>query len=218
MVKRLTLIIVLLISRQILGQVDVSAEMGLNYFAASSFNDYINGNFAGAENQLSTFQSSVEFVGEADYTWNEHLQLGLEYALSIYSFNSGATGLGLYNVEFEFHKPSIVAYYLISGEGYKFKFGGGIGWRYVALNEKLPNYPTAGHDYTASGFGAVLKSVGFTALGKNLYAVISLRMRYDLPGEPVDAEGVKIKDNADETNVNLDSVSFGLSLGIAYSF
>ena len=98
MVKRLTLIIVLLISRQILGQVDVSAEMGLNYFAASSFNDYINGNFAGAENQLSTFQSSVEFIGEADYTWNERLQLGLEYALSIYSFNSGATGLALYNV------------------------------------------------------------------------------------------------------------------------
>ena len=196
-------------------QVDVSAGMGLNYFAAPSFTDYINANFAGAS-QLSTFQSSVEFLGEADYTLKKNYQVGLEYAMNIYSFNNNLGGLGYYDISYNLHKPTVVAYYVIPGEGYKFKFGGGAGVRILSLNEKLPNY-TNGEDYSSVGFGVVLKASGMTTLGGNLYALIDVELRYDFNGEPSDG-GKKIFDNTIQSNVNLNSLSTGLVLGVAYSF
>jgi hypothetical protein len=213
--KKILLILFLLSFGLTKAQVDFSAGMGLSYFAASSFRDYINANFA-YNNQLSSFQSSVIFLTEADYTVERNFQLGLEYAFNIYSYNNGLS-LGYYNVSMNLHKPSIVAYYLITGEGYKFKFGGGIGPRFVLLEEKLPNYADSRKYDSPTGVGAVLKAVGLTTLGGNLYALIEVEMRYDYNGEPT-FQGKKFFDNINQANVNLNLISVGLILGVAYSF
>ncbi len=196
-------------------QIDFSAGMGLSYFAASSFRDYVNANFAN-NNQLSSFQSSVIFLTEADYTVKENFQVGIEYAFNIYSYNNGLS-LGYYNVSMNLHKPSLVAYYLITGEGYKFKFGGGVGPRFVLLEEKLPNYADSRKYNSPMGIGAVVKAAGLTTLGGNLYALIDVEMRYDYNGEPT-FQGKKIFDDINQANVNLNSLSVGLILGVAYSF
>ncbi len=196
-------------------QIDVSAGMGLNYFAPPSFRDYVNTNYA-VGNELSSFQSSVIFIGEADYTLKKNLQMGVEYALNIFSYNNGLS-LGYYNVSVNFHKPSFLCYYLISGEGYKFKLGGGVGPRFFSFKEKLPNFSEEKNYDTPVGFGGVLKAKGLTTLGGNLYAVINVEMRYDFNGEP-SYDGEKIFDKVNNAYVNLNSLSVGLILGVTYSF
>ncbi len=213
--KKIFLLFLFLSFGQASAQIDLSGGMGLIYFAAPSFRDYVNTNYA-YSNPISSFQSSVIFTAEADYTVSEKLQVGFEYGMSIYSYNNGLA-LGYYNVSLNAHKPSLMAYYLITGEGYKFKFGGGIGLRFVSFEEKLPNYSESIQYDSPTGFGTVGKIIGFTSLGGNLYAVIQVEARYDFNGEP-SYQGQKLFDAVSKENVNLNTLSTGLILGIAYSF
>ena len=90
--------------------------MGINYGSASSLKDYLNANWYG---DLSTFSTSVEFMGEVTYSMSPNFELGVEYAMSIFSYSYRAQ----FNYDFTYnlHKPSLMMFYVIPGEGYKFK-------------------------------------------------------------------------------------------------
>ena len=133
----------------------------------------------------------------------------------IYSFNTNI-GLGVYDISYTHHKPSLLAYYVIPGKGFKIKLGGGAGYRIVTVSEKLP---TSGSriKYTSGGLGLLVKVKGDTAIGEKLYANIGLDLRFDLPGEP-ENNGKKMHNGALREDVNLNSLSVGISLGISYFF
>ncbi len=196
-------------------QVDLSAGMGINLTSHSSLKDYVNINFSSPGNEVKSFETEAEFFAEADYSISNQFDVGLEYALSIYSYTNFIF-LSTYDLSFVSHKPSILGYYVIKGKGYKFKFGGGIGIRYNQLSEQLPT-STIQKDYSTLGFGLLAKAVGITALGKNIFAFIGTDARLDFPGEP-ESSGKKIFNGALNENLNLNSVSIGLKLGITYSF
>jgi hypothetical protein len=59
--------------------------------------------------------------------------------------------------------------------------------------------------------------MGNTALGSNVYANITGDIRYDLNGTPKN-NGNAILNQGSNNNVNLNSLSVGLSLGITYIF
>lgn len=198
----------------LLAQLDLSAGMGINVSSKSSLKDYINVSFAYPGNEIQSFETEAEFFGEADYQVNEKYDVGLEYAVSIFSYNN-SLGLGVYEFSLVHHKPSLLGYYVIKGQGYKFKFGGGVGPRIAISTEKLPN-TTLGTDYSAVGWGMVLKTYGMTALGDHLFAYIGGDLRLDMPGVP-EGNGIKLHDNSINEDVNLNSISAGLKLGIVYS-
>ena len=193
-------------------QVDVSAGMGINFINSSSLKDYVNANFSG-DNNMSTFNTGVEFFAEADYTVSPNFQLGVEYAMELFSYNSNFTlGLGNYDISYTYHKPSLLAYYVLPGEGYKFKFGGGFGLRYVSVDEEI--FRTT--NYTSTGVGFLLRAQGHTALGGSFYANIGADARLDLPGEP-ENDGAPIGQTTGEA-VDLNSFSVGIKLGVSYFF
>lgn len=192
-------------------QIDVSAGMGLSFFSASDFNDYITST---QSTNLATFLSEVDFYGEGTYSLKKNFDLGLEYDYSIYSYSAPNSTGGLYEISFNQHKPTVVAYYVVPGEGYKFKFGGGIGVSYVTLTEKK----YAESNYSAFGLGFMLKAQGSTLLSDNLYVNIAGDIRYDLPGELSDSNNNKISNPVAGGNLNLNSISFGLKLGVSYFF
>ncbi len=195
-------------------QWDLSLSMGLDLKYAPSYRDYVNYTFAPVGDKLSSFTTAVNFSGEAGYLISENFQMGIEYTLQIDSYNSSAGPGGIYEISYLLHRPSLLVYYVIPGKGYKIKLGGGVGYRYVALEEKI----ITSTDYSASGVGFVIKAEGNTQLGKNIFALIGLNFRYDLVGEPESSNGKKIYNPGNKENINMNSLNVGINLGITYTF
>ncbi|MDQ7818263.1 MAG: hypothetical protein RDU14_14650 [Melioribacteraceae bacterium] len=209
--KKYLAIIFLIPLLQINAQWDFSASMGLDFKYASSYRDYINSNFPSA-NKLKSFNSSINFTGEAGYRTSQFFQLGFEYSLVIDSYSTLIGAGGIYDISYLMHRPSIVSYYVLAGEGYKFKFGGGLGLRFVSLKEDI--FTEA--KYNATGIGFLLKSEANTLLGENLFVLLGLDLRYDLPGDLSSDGNKRILNFANGENVNLNTISIGIKVGITY--
>lgn len=213
--KKIIMILAVL-AFNISAQVDVSAGMGVGFINSPSFTDYINYYFAPADDGLPSFGTALELFAEADFDVDENYQIGVEYGHQIFSYNVNSYKAGYYDVSYIHFKPSVVGYYLIKGYGYKFKFGGGIGPRFVSMEEQLGN-SISKDEYSATGVGFLLKVMGHTLLSDKLYAVIAGDIRYDMPGELADGDR-KIRNISLNENVNVNSFSIGLKIGISYFF
>lgn len=211
--KKYVLVLVLsVLLSPLYAQIDVSGGMGINFVSQSSMKDYINSEWgAQSGNKIGTFTTSVEFFGEVVYSFNPAFQLGLEYANGLYSYNTSFSGIS-YDISYNLHKPSVVAYYVIPGMGYKFRIGGGLGARIGSITEKI----NLERDYSAAGWGLLGRLEGNTSLGGNVYAYIAGDIRYDLPGDIKDGD-TYLGENTGET-VNLNQLAFGIKLGISYFF
>jgi len=202
--KKYLLVLLLFGFSNVFAQFDLGAGMGLAFFSSSDLKDYINGSFANPANELKTFNSSADFFVELGYNVDKNYQIAIEYNFNIFSFNS-PLGTGVYNLSVDRHKPSIIGYYVIPGAGYKFKFGAGIGLRFLQAEETI--YGPV--NYSTSGIGFLLKTQGDTKLSNDFYALIAGELRYDLPGDIKTFTG---------TTVGFNSISVGLKLGVTYYF
>jgi hypothetical protein len=196
-------------------QVDVCGGMGINLASTTSLNDYINS--INRTSLVSTFNSNIEFFGEVGYNYSKSMIIGLDYAFSIYSYTNSYSDIGNYKISYNQHSPTVMAYYVVRGDGYKFKFGGGLGLRYVLLKETLQLSTTA-KDYSTLGFGILLKAEGNTAVSKYVYATIAVTLRLDYPGVPKSNGNSLSYSPASIQNVNVNAVSGGVRLGLLYTF
>jgi len=154
---------------------------------------------------MPSFNTSADFFIELGYNLSNDYQISAEYTYNIFSYNSNFTS-GRYDLQLVQYKPSILAYYVVGGHGYKFKLGGGIGARIAQVDEEL--YGTI-EEYSTTGLGILLKVQGDTKLGGNFYALISGEVRYDLPGEIKTLTG---------GTFNINSFGVALKLGTVYYF
>jgi hypothetical protein len=190
--------------------------MGINFESTPSLKDYLNFNYSTAvNNQIATFNTAINFSGEGDFRAAKNYELGIELAYLYNSFNFSPNG-GRYQLSYGVLMPTIVNYYVIDGLGYNFKFGGGLGLRFASINE-LKEFTQNSNNYSSVGFGILLRALGNTALGSNVYANITGDIRYDLNGTPKN-NGNPIQNKIADSNVNLNSLSVGLNLGITYIF
>lgn len=213
--KFLSIALLLLFSTGIKAQIDVAGGMGISFVNNSSLKDYININFAAGDN-ISTFYSTVEGFAEVDYLVNKNFQIGLDYSYQYYSYNTSYGGIGQYKLSYANHKPSLVAYYVISGDGYKFKFGGGVGPRFLDLDETLPS-TISSTEYSKTGFGLLGRIQAHTLLSGNVYANVGMDARYDSVGEPEDSNGNILGQLSNEV-VDLNSLSISIRVGVSYFF
>ncbi len=196
-------------------QYSVRAGMGISFNNAPSLIDYINQNFASAGQQLNTFGTAINFNGEFDYSINNTYQIGIDinYFLNSYSFTSTS---GIYKMDYNILMPSLVNYYVISGLGYNFKFGGGIGPRFVTVSEQIPGTPSA-INYTSTGFGFLARFDGNTLLSKDLYANIGFDLRYDINSKPQNGNNYMVN-SVTGAKVDFNMFSTVIRLGITYNF
>ncbi len=194
-------------------QISFSGSMGIDYFASQSLRDYLNMNFSSNSGLISTFVSSVGFYGELEIPVASNFDLGAEYVYQIYSYSAPSMSGGVYNFYLDQHKFSLIGYYVIHGEGYQFKFGLGAGVRLAAVDEEI--YSST--NYKSSGYGFLINAKGITPLGNKLFGNIGVEARYDLPGEP-SGDGKKIFNSTLNKNVNINSFSIGLKIGLTYFF
>jgi hypothetical protein len=190
--------------------------MGIDFINSPSLFDYINqNNFASDGSQLPSFNTAVNFSSEYGRRITENFQLSAELAYLLYSYNASNIN-GRYDISYSLIMPSLLSFYVLSGRGYNFKFGGGVGIRFASVDETLPA-SVHSDNYTSTGFGGIIRAEGNTLLGGDFYATILADLRYDVNGEPKGSAGT-LRNNVLNENVNLNSLSFGIKLGISYFF
>jgi hypothetical protein len=200
----------------IFAQIEIKGSMGINFLSIPSLQDYINQNFAPSNSQLATFNSAVIFCGEVGTFLSEDFEISLELPYQIYSYTENI-GLGQYELAYNLIPPSVLAYYVISGNGYNFKFGGGAGPRFVSVTEKK-KWQGSEVSFSSIGFGGLIRIEGNTVLSSNVYANVGIDLRYDVNGEPENSNGNKLPNVVQNELVNFNTFSVGLRLGISYLF
>jgi len=197
-------------------QTELKATMGINFISIPSVQDYINQSNL-SDSEVGTFSSAVIFTGEVGQFLSNNFLLGLEIPYQIFSHNSNTFDFGQYDLTYNYILPSVMAYYVLVGSGYNFKFGGGAGPRFVSVNESKKRN-ASDVDYSSTGIGVVVRAEGNTVLSENLYANIGIDLRYDVNGEPSASDGNKIRNTGLNENVNFNSFAVGVKLGISYLF
>ena len=216
MKKTLLLIMLGFTSGFSIAQVELKGTMGINFLSFPSLQDYINQTYAPSNSQIGTFNSAVIFTGEAGIFLSNEFELSLEVPYQIYSYTENV-GLGQYELTYNSLMPSIMAYYVLFGNGFNFKFGGGVGPRFVSVGENKKWQGTE-ESFSSTGFGGLLRAEGNTALAENVYANIGFDLRYDVNGEPENSAGNKLVNTVKGENVNFNTFSLGVKLGISYIF
>lgn len=218
MKKIFFLLFVLLISNFSFSQEanEIRASMGIDFQSIPSVQDYINqSRFSPADNQVGDFSSAVNFSGAYGRMLSENYQLAAEIGYLIYSYTSTDIN-GRYDLTFTSIMPSILNYFVVGGKGYNFKFGGGAGIRFITANELLPGRPSK-TKHSSTGFGLIIRAEANTLLGGKVYAHIGADIRYDVNGEPKN-DGEPLYNIIIKENVNFNSLSFGIRLGLSYIF
>jgi len=215
MKKLLIVSFLLLFGSTSFSQYSIRAGLGVEFKNISSFYDYINQNFAPSNSQLKNFNSAVNFSVEIDKSISDNFDLGVEMAYDLLSYNY-QFNLGQYDVTVKNFMPSILAYYVFSGKGYQFKFGGGAGLRFINIVEQLPGTPTT-TSYSSTGIGFILRGLGNTKISENFYANITADLRYDVNGDVSNSSRNLFNPGMNE-NVKFNSFSAGITLGITYLF
>jgi hypothetical protein len=213
MKKQLFIAIILFSNTLAFAQFEIKGTMGIYFMSIPSMQDYVNQNFAPSDDQLSSFVSSVMFAGEGGVFISPVFETTLELAYQLYSYTNGTLN-GQYDLTFNNLAPTVFAYYVIAGAGYNFKFGGGLGARFVNVDESLPATGLT-TTYNSVGYGFVGRIEGNTLLGGNVYANIGFDIRYDANGEP-ENNGTLLYNNLQDENVNFNAFSVGVRLGITY--
>jgi len=194
-------------------QIELKGTMGINFLSVPSMQDYINESYP-SNAQLSTFNSAVIFTGEVGTFLGKEFELSVEIPYQIYSYTENV-GLGQYELAYNSFMPSVMAYYVLLGNGFNFKFGGGVGPRFISVSENKKWQGTE-DSFSTIGFGGLIRVEGNTALAENVYANIGLDLKYDVNGEPENSGGTKLINNVKGENVNFDTFSLGVKLGISY--
>jgi hypothetical protein len=213
MKKHLFITIILFSNTLSFAQFELKGTMGIYFTSIPSMQDYVNQNFAPSDDQLSSFVSSIMFAGEFGIFISPSFETTLEVAYQLYSYTNGSLD-GQYELNFSNLMPTVFAYYVIAGTGYNFKFGGGLGARFINVDESLPatGFTTT---YNSVGYGIVGRIEGNTLLGGSIYANIGADIRYDVNGEP-ENNGIPLYNNLQNENVNFNAFSVGVRLGITY--
>ncbi len=202
-----------LFSLSAFSQTEIRGSMGIDFVSSPSLTNYLNQTYASG--QLNTFNSAIIFSLEADRFLKENYQLGFEISYLINSFNFNQD-FNTYNLSYNIIMPAILNYYVIQGKGYEFKFGGGIGIPFVIADEKMIgiDYSTK---YKSTGFGVILRTDGNTVLSEDIYVNIGADLKYELTGKPKNGDQ-HIVNKATGEEVNFNSFSAGIHLGITYRF
>jgi hypothetical protein len=211
----LFIFLLFLFSSLTFSQTEIRGSMGIDFISSPSLSNYINQKYAPPYDQLKSFTSAVIFSVEGDMFLNKNYQVGLElsYLLNSFTYNND---LSTYNLTYNIIMPAIVNYYIIQGEGYEFKFGGGIGIPFVIADEKVKDFALS-KKYNSTGLGIILRADGNTVLSGNVYANIGADIKYEFNGKPKNGNQYIVNEATNE-NVNFNSFSAGLHLGITYRF
>jgi hypothetical protein len=199
--------------------ISFSGGMGVTYIRAIDIVNYLN-QYTSVYEKLDNFSSAVEFFAAPEYSLNDDFSLKLEYSYLLKSYSIANPSSGNFQFEYADHMPTALLLYVLDGDGFYVKLGGGLGYHFGKFTQLFPNSSTE-ERFTGRGLGFKIEAVGNTAFGESLYGVIGADARLDLIGRLTDDTGKNLeirRPQGSAAPVRLRFVSIGIKFGLIYYF
>jgi hypothetical protein len=162
---------------------DLTAGLGISIQSAPLLANYINALAQPTLDQkVDQFNSVAEFYFVPELQVSKEWSAAIEYSLLIksYSINS-SSGFGRTDISYEVQMPSVLVHYLVFGEGFRLKLGGGVGYHFVKFDEAFSS-TGSGETLRTNGLGFKLDAIGNTKFDETFYGSIGVDLRWDFLG------------------------------------
>ena len=191
--------------------VNLSFGMGISMSTTPSFNDYLINSVPNLNrDSVKNFSVGFEFFGGLEMELSRRFSVKLDYS---YFFKSKTYySIYTYNINYNIHQPVLMGYYIISGAGYKFKLGGGVGYSFAFMTHNIEGGGAV--DYHSGGPSIKGEVLFDMRLSGRLSSYISGFVSRNSLSKLKDANGNFLKDPITGNNVNLNGLAFGLRLGL----
>jgi hypothetical protein len=193
--------------------VAISGGMGISAHSATSTGDYISALLQLREpDRIGEFTTAIEFFVTPEIQISDDWSLALEYAYLVKSYRLTSTlAPGISDFSTSLHMPTAIAHYLIPGEGYWLKFGGGVGYYFGTFSQELFGSGQT-QVFRASAPGLKLEAVGNTMFDENFYGYIGIDARWGFDEAFSQSDGTTA--SYQNTNASLGFFNIGLKLGV----
>lgn len=195
---------------------DLTAGLGINAHFAHTVANYINLIAQPRLDQrVDIIVSAPEFFASSDLQFSDEWSAGVEYSLFVKSYSiEDRSGYARSEFSYQVHMPTILVHWLMFGEGYRVKVGGGVGYHFCSFRQQFQPY---GNDETLKSAGPSFKLevVGNTKFDETFYGSIGLDLRWDSLGTLGRREPGLSVDRAGE----LPAMSFfnaGIKFGVTF--
>jgi len=197
--------------------VSLSAGMGISAYSATATGDYISAVLQLPESErIGEFTSAIEFFATPEVQLSEDWSLALEYSYLVKSYRlSSSAGPGTSEFSTSIHMPTLLLHYLIPGEGYWLKLGGGAGY-YVSSFSQMLFGSGQTQEFQASAPGLKFEAVGNTMFDDSFYGYIGLDARWGFDQAYSGSDGTS--PSYQQTAPSLGFFSLGLKLGVTVLF
>jgi hypothetical protein len=195
----------------------VTLGMGVRALSAPSLVNYMSAVAQPRIDQrLDEFTTVVEFSICPELQVADEWSVGLEYGLLLKSYSlDDRSGLLHTDISYQVHMPTLLVHYLVFGEGYRLKAGGGIGYYVARYTQSFPTYGT-GETFHTGGLGVKLDAVGNTKFDETFYGSIGVDLQWDFLGTLKRADGSDVVDKATGIIPKMNLFSVGLTFGVMF--
>ena len=160
--------------------IQVTAGMGVSAHWDPSMIDYINAVTIPPPGQkLKGFTSASEFFITPEVQVSNDWSIGVEYSYFLKSYN--VSGIYPMNFSCTAQMPNLLVHYLVPGDGYWLKFGGGPG---IAFGNLSSEFLGTGGSQSATTSGPLFKieAVGNTEFDDHFWGSIGVELRWVYAG------------------------------------
>ncbi len=160
--------------------IQISAGMGVSAHWDPTMADYINALTLPSPGQkLAGFTSASEFFITPEVQVSDDWSVGLEYSYFLKSYN--VSGFYQWDFSYNAHLPTFLVHYLVPGNGYWLKFGGGVGYAFGKLSSDF--LETGGSENAnTSGPSFKIEAVGNTEFDEHFWGSIGVELRWVYAG------------------------------------
>ena len=196
---------------------DITAGLGIAVHSTPTLSNYINALAQPSLDQkVDQFNSVAEFYLVPELQVSDEWSVGLEYSLLVKSYSiDSRTAYSRTDISYEVQMPSVLLHYLVFGEGFRLKFGGGVGYHFAKFDQSFPTIG-AGESFRTSGPGFKVDAVGNTKFDETFYGSIGIDLRWDFLGSL--SRGVAASQVA-RSGPNLPAIDFfnaGVKFGVTF--
>ena len=186
--------------------IQITGGLGVSALSDPSIINYINGlTLPIPDQKLSDFASASEFFVVPEFQVSNEWSIGLEYSYLLKSYNV----IGSYQWDFSYsaQMSTLLVHYLVPGDDYWLKFGGGVGYALGNFKEQFVE-SGASESSKASGPAFKVEAVGNTRFDDHFWGSIGVDLRW------VYAGSFKGGIQSSAPTPKLDFFSAGIKFGI----
>ena len=196
---------------------DITVGMGVGAHSAPSIADYVNAVAQPrTEQRLDEFTSVVEFFVAPELQMAEEWSAALEYGLLLKGYTlDDQSGYLRSEFSYQVHMPTLLLQYVLFGDGYRLKLGGGLGYHFVRFSQSYYAYGSE-ETFHAGGIGLKLGAVGNTQFDETFFGSIGIDLRWDFLGALKRGDGSEVTDRVTNTVPKMNCFTLVVKFGVMF--